>query len=71
MPFGLINAPVTFCNLKNDAFLDYIDCFVVVYLNDIVVCSESLKDHLKHLKLVFAWLRKHQFYVKKENSELA
>lgn len=37
MLFGLINAPATFCNLMNDVFHDYIDKFLVIYLNDIVV----------------------------------
>ena len=49
MPFGLTNALVTFCNLMNDVFYDYIDRFVV-YLDDIVVYSESLVDHLYHLR---------------------
>jgi hypothetical protein len=39
MPFRLTNAPVTFCNLMKDVFHDYIDKFVVVYLDDIVVYS--------------------------------
>lgn len=46
MPFRLTNASATFCNLMNDVFSDYIDSFVVVYLDNIVVYSESLEDHL-------------------------
>lgn len=69
MPFGLTNAPATFCNLMNNVFYDYIDRFVVVYLDDIVVYSESLKDHLKHLRLVFSKLKEFQLYVKKEKCE--
>jgi hypothetical protein len=50
MPFGLTNAPATFCNFMNNVFYDYIDRFVVVYLDDIVVYSEALVDHLCHLR---------------------
>lgn len=51
MPFGLTNAPATFCHLMNQVFSVYLDSFVVVYLDDIVVFSESLVDHVTHLKL--------------------
>ena len=53
MPFGLTNAPATFCNLMNDVLFDYLDVFVVVYLDDIVVYSKTLTEHEKHLRLVF------------------
>lgn len=46
MLFGLVNASATFCNLMNDVLYEYLDSFVVVYLNDIVVYSDSLKSHL-------------------------
>lgn len=59
MPFGLANAPTTFCNLINDVLYEYVDQFVVVYLNDIVIYSESLEDHLEHLKKVLSRLREH------------
>lgn len=63
MPFGLTNAPATFCNLMNDVFYEYIDRFVVVYLDDIVVYSNNLDDHLIHLRKVLSRLREHQLYV--------
>jgi hypothetical protein len=69
MPFGLTNAPATFCNLMNDVFHDVIDKFVVVYLDDIVIYSRSLEDHLGHLRFVFQRLREHRLYVKKEKCE--
>ncbi|KAL0345857.1 UNVERIFIED_CONTAM: RNA-directed DNA polymerase [Sesamum radiatum] len=53
MPLGLTNAPATFCNLMNDVLYEYLDRFVVVYLDDIVVYLESLTDHLVHLRVVF------------------
>lgn len=55
----------------NDVFFDYNDHFVVIYLDDIVVYSESLQDHLNHLKHVFSRLRHHWLYVKKEKYEFA
>lgn len=46
MRFGLTNAPATFYNLMNDVFHEYFDHFVVVYLDDIVIYSESMDDHV-------------------------
>ena len=69
MPFGLTNAPTTFCNLMNDVFFDYLDRFVVVYLDDIVVYNNTLEEHLEHLKKVFERLRHHQLFVKKEKCQ--
>ncbi|RVW60175.1 Transposon Tf2-2 polyprotein [Vitis vinifera] len=71
MPFGLTNALVTFCNLMNDVLFDYLDAFVVVYLDDIVVYSKTLTEHEKHLRLVFQILRKNRLYVKPEKCEFA
>ena len=71
MPFGLTNAPATFCNLMNDVFYEYVDRFVVVYLDDIVIYSESLEDHLEHLRKVLFKLREHQLFIKKEKCEFA
>ena len=59
MPFGLTNAPATFWNLMNDVFHEYVDHFVVVYLDDMVIYSESLEDHLEHLRNVLSKLREH------------
>ncbi|CAL2224599.1 unnamed protein product [Prunus armeniaca] len=70
MSFGLTNSPATFYNLMNDILYEYLDSFVMVYLNDIVVYSDSLKSHLKPLRVVFSRLRKYQLYVKKEKCEL-
>ncbi|KAK4381521.1 Transposon Ty3-I Gag-Pol polyprotein [Sesamum angolense] len=70
MPFGLTNAPATFCNLMNDVLYEYLDRFVVVYLDDIVIYSETLNEHVKHLRAVFQKLREYELYAKKEKCEL-
>ena len=71
MPFGLTNSPATFCNLMNDVFYEFVDHFIVIYLDDIVIYSESLEDHSEHLGKVLSKLREHQLYVKKEKCEFA
>jgi hypothetical protein len=71
MLFSLTNAPATFCNLMNDVFYDYIDRFVVVYLDDIVMYSESLEDHLCHLRQVLSRLKENFLFVKKEKCVFA
>ena len=53
MPFGLINAPATFQRLMNYILHDYLNDFVVIYLNDILVCSDTFEEHLAHLRKVF------------------
>ena len=53
MLFGLTNAPATFCNLMNDVLFDYLDAFVVVYLDDIVVYNQTISEHEMHLKKDF------------------
>lgn len=71
MPFGLTNTPATFCNLMNNVLHEYLDDFVVVYLDDIVIYSRTLEDHLLHLRMVLQRLREYQFYVKMEKCEFA
>jgi hypothetical protein len=61
MTFGLANAPATFQSLMNDIFADCRD-FVVVYLDDILVFSDSPEQHLQHLKRVLDRLREHKLY---------
>ncbi|CAN6708067.1 unnamed protein product [Malus baccata var. baccata] len=71
MPFGLTNAPATFCTLMNKVFHPYLDKFVVVYIDDIVVYSKTLEEHVEHLRIVFKTLREHELYVKKEKCSFA
>ena len=71
MPFGLTNAPATFCTLMNRLFHSYLDQFVVVYLDDIVVYSDNMEDHVEHLCKVFKILRDNELYVKREKCSFA
>ena len=66
MHFNLTNAPTTFCILMNKIFHPYLDKFVVVYLDDIIIYSNTLKKHIEHLRKVFKILRQNELYVKKE-----
>jgi hypothetical protein len=69
MPFGLTNAPATFMHLMQSIFRPYLDDFVIVFLDDILVYSKSEADHTKHLRLVLDVLRKHQLYAKLSKCE--
>jgi hypothetical protein len=69
MPFGLTNTPATFCTLMNDIFWEWLDDFVVVYIDDILIYSGSLEDHVEHLRKVFQRLRENKLYAKLEKCE--
>jgi hypothetical protein len=69
MPFGLTNALATFCTLMNDIFREWFDDFVVVYIEDILVYSNSMEKHAKHLQKVFQRLRENKLYAKFEKCE--
>jgi hypothetical protein len=58
MPFSLINASASFQTLINDIFREYLDIFVVAYLDDILIYSINEKDHIKQINLVFKVLEK-------------
>jgi hypothetical protein len=69
MPFGLTNASAVFQHLMNDIFWEYMDKFVVVYLDDILIFSKDQESHDKHVRLVLATLREHGLYAKMEKCE--
>ncbi|CAA7040233.1 unnamed protein product [Microthlaspi erraticum] len=52
MPFGLTNAPAAFMRLMNDVFREYLDVFVIIFIDDILVYSRSQEEHATHLRLV-------------------
>ncbi len=64
MPFGLTNAPAAFMDLMNRVFRPYLDKFVVVFIDDILIYSKSRQEHQEHLRIVLSELRKHQLYAK-------
>jgi hypothetical protein len=64
MSFGLTNAPAYFMNMMNKVFMEYLDKFVVVFINDILIYSENDSDHEEHLRMVLQKLRDNQLYAK-------
>ncbi|XP_070679257.1 uncharacterized protein [Malus domestica] len=64
MPFGLTNAPAAFMDLMNRVFQPFIDKFVIVFIDDILVYSKCKAEHVRHLILVLKKLREHQLYAK-------
>ncbi len=69
MPSRLSNAPATFCTLMNDIFREWLDDFVVVYIDDILIYSGSFEEHAEHLRKVFQRLRENKLYAKLEKCE--
>ena len=64
MPFGLTNAPAAFMDLMNRVLQLYLDQFVVVFVDDILIYSQSEVEHEDHLRIVLQLLRDHQLYAK-------
>ena len=64
MPFGLTNAPIAFMDLMRRIFQPYLDQFVVVFVDDILIYSQSEWEHEYHLRIVLQLLRDHQWYAK-------
>jgi hypothetical protein len=64
MSFGLTNAPACFMNLMNKVFMKELDKFVVVFIDDILVYSNSVEEHEQHLRVVLGKLRAHKLYAK-------
>ena len=69
MPFGLTNAPTNFTDLMNRVFGPYVDQFVVVFIDDILVYLKDRENHDTHLRVVLETLRKEQLYAKLSKCE--
>nr|GFB93326.1 putative reverse transcriptase domain-containing protein [Tanacetum cinerariifolium] len=64
MPFGLTNAPAVFMDLVNRVYKPYLDKFVIVFIDDILIYSKDEKEHDEHLKAILELLKKEELYAK-------
>ena len=68
MSFGLTNAPAFIMYMMNSVFINELDKFVVVFIDDILVYSKSEQEHKEHLRIVLSQLREHKLYAKFSNA---
>ncbi|XP_019083993.1 PREDICTED: uncharacterized protein LOC109125859, partial [Camelina sativa] len=64
MPFGLTNAPAAFMRLMNSVFQEFLDVFVIIFIDDILVYSKSPEEHALHLRAVLEKLREQKLFAK-------
>jgi hypothetical protein len=69
MSFGLTNAPTYFMDLMNKVFMEYLDKFFIVFINDILVFTKDDEEHKEHFHLVLQKLRDHRLYAKQSKCE--
>jgi len=69
LPFGLTNVPAYLMDLMNRVFHAFLDKFVVVFIDDILVYSKSKEDHMEHLRIILKTLAKHKLYAKLKKCE--
>ena len=70
MSFGLTNAPAAFMDLMNRVFKHYLDFFVIVFTDDILIYSRNEEEHASHLRIVLKALKDHQLFAKFSKCEL-
>ena len=64
MSFNLTNAPIAFMDLMNRVFRPFLDQFMIVFIDDVLIYFRSEEEHEQHLRLVLQTLREHQLYAK-------
>nr|GFC38440.1 putative reverse transcriptase domain-containing protein [Tanacetum cinerariifolium] len=64
MPFGLTNAPIVFMDLMNRICNPYLNKFVIVFIDDILIYSKTKEEHEEHLKTILELLKREQLYAK-------
>jgi len=64
MSFGLTNAPAAFMDMMNRVFKPFLDMYVIVFIDDILIYSRDAREHANHLRAVLQTLREHQLYAK-------
>ena len=69
MPFRVTNAPATFMDFMNQVFKHFLDEFVIVFIDDILVYSKSFAEHEQHLRMVLQTLRSRKLYAKLKKCE--
>ena len=69
MPFSLTNSPAAFMDLMNRVFRPFLDQFVIVFIDDVLVYSRSDEEHEQHLRAVLQTLREHRLFAKFNNCE--
>ena len=69
MPFGLTNAPAVFMDLMHQFFRPYLDSFVIVFIDNILIYSRSREEHKEHLRVALTVLRENKLYAKMSKCE--
>ena len=70
MPFGVTNAPAQFMNMTNDLLGEYLDKFILVFLDDVLIFSANPQDHAEHHREVLKKFREHQLFAKASKCEI-
>ena len=70
MLFGVNNAPAQFMNMMNDLLGEYIDQFVLIFLDDVLIYSANIQEHCEHLRKVLTKLREHRLYAKANKCDI-
>ncbi|GJX72313.1 putative reverse transcriptase domain-containing protein [Tanacetum coccineum] len=70
MPFGLINTPEAFMDLINQVYKPYLDKFVIVFIDDIAICSSRNREYEEHLRLILGLLKNKELYYNEAEGEI-